>query len=129
MNSPTPFPTPFRTKVLPLLATLVLSSCGGSEPQASGGFVVDTLANGAVRVVNTAEGIWGADETERWVVREDLRIGVLDGEAPYVFGRVTMVRPATQGRFWVMDRLALELRLFDSDGRFERAVGGRGEGP
>ena len=117
------------SRVLPLIATLVLSSCGGSEPMASGGAVVDTLANGAVRVVNTAEGIWGLDDTERWVVTEDLRIGVVDGEAPYVFGRVTMVRPGTQGRIWVMDSQAFELRLFNPDGSFERAVGKRGEGP
>jgi hypothetical protein len=115
--------------VLPLIATLVLSSCGGSEPAASGGAVIDTLANGAVRVVNTAEGIWGLDETQRWVVSEDLRIGVLDGEAPYVFGLVRNVFPGTQGRIWVMDSQAFELRLFNSDGSFERAVGKRGEGP
>jgi len=128
VNSPTRFATPFRTKVLPLLATLALTSCG-SEPAASGGAVVDTLANGAVRVVNTAEGIWGLDETKRWVLVEDLRIGVLDGEAPYVFGSVRNVFPGTQGRIWVMDSQAFELRLFSADGSFERAVGGRGEGP
>jgi len=31
-----------------VLATLVFSSCGGSESAASGGAVIDTLANGAV---------------------------------------------------------------------------------
>ena len=112
-----------------VLATLVFSSCGGSESAASGGAVIDTLANGAIRVVNTAEGIWGLDETKRWVLAEDLRIGVLEGEAPYVFGSVRNVFPATQGRIWVMDAQASELRLFNPDGSFERAVGKQGEGP
>ena len=129
MNWPTPFATPFGTKVLPLIATLILSSCGRSEQLASGGAVIDTLANGAVRVVNTAEGIWGLDETERWVLTENLRIGVLDGEGPYVFGSVRNVFPATQGRIWVMDSQAFELRLFNPDGSFVRAVGKQGGGP
>jgi hypothetical protein len=62
-------------------------------------------------------------------VVEDLRIGKVDGERPYLFGSITNVIPDASGRIWVMDGQNSELRLFDATGRFVRSIGRRGQGP
>jgi hypothetical protein len=62
-------------------------------------------------------------------VVEDLRIGRIDGERPYLFGNALDVIPEASGRIWVMDTQNYELRLFDASGRFVRSVGRQGQGP
>jgi hypothetical protein len=74
-----------------------------------------------------AGGRAGATPTVRVV--EDLRIGKIDGEKPYLFGSGLNVIPDASGRIWVMDGQNFELRLFDATGRFVRSVGRRGQGP
>jgi hypothetical protein len=69
----------------------------------------------------------GAATTIR--VIEDLRIGKIEGERPYLFGTITNVIPVADGHIWVLDGQNSELRLFDATGRFVKAVGRTGQGP
>ncbi len=117
-----------RPLVAGLLAGLA-AGCSGDSGAWPAGITVDTLASGAVHVRTPAEGVWAMTGAEPWRIVEELRIGVADGEGPYLFGSVRDVIPDAQGRIWVMDSLARELRLFGPDGTHLRTVGGSGEGP
>lgn len=70
-----------------------------------------------------------AAQTPRWTVVEELRIGRADGAGPDVFGSVRNVFADAFGRAWVLDSRSIEMRLFDEQGQFVRAVGRRGDGP
>ncbi|MDT8368410.1 MAG: hypothetical protein RQ745_04345 [Longimicrobiales bacterium] len=65
----------------------------------------------------------------RWRLEEELRIGVVSGEDPYVFGWVRNVIPAEDGGVWVYDAQAVELRRFAEDGTHLFSVGRQGQGP
>jgi hypothetical protein len=88
---------------------------------------MDTLETGTVVVSNPATGIW-RDETA-WRVVEELRIGTLDDTGPDMFGRVRDLEVDAEGRFWVFESQAQELRVFDADGAHVRTVGREGGGP
>ena len=114
-----------------LMLTLLLpasQACGG-EQVVSRAVAVDTLASGVLHVRNSAEGLWAREGTAPWELMEELRIGRVNGQTPDVFGQVRNVVPDAQGRIWVLDTQASELRLFDAEGRHVRTIGGRGEGP
>lgn len=59
----------------------------------------------------------------------DLEIGAETGEAPYLFGRVSGLAADAEGRIFVADAQADEIRVFDRDGVFQYAFGGAGQGP
>ncbi len=119
---------PGRASFLVLLL-FAAAGCADSAPSADAGITVDTLPNGAVHVRNGTEGLWAANGSEPWGLEEDLRIGRIDGTGPDVFGSARNIIPDAEGRIWVMDGQAHELRLFDRNGEFVRSVGGSGDGP
>jgi hypothetical protein len=61
--------------------------------------------------------------------RSDLRIGALEGEGADVFGRITGLAVAEDGRVVVLDEQASELRVFGPDGGHRFTFGRRGAGP
>lgn len=87
----------------------------------------DTLPDGRIMVHNPDAEIW-TDET-RWTVEEELRIGSLEGTGPDVFGNIAVFEVDAQGRFYIYDRQAMELRVFDRDGAHVRTIGRQGGGP
>ena len=108
---------------------LALFGCGAGEPGPPAAATVDTLPSGALHVTSAPQGVWALTGAEPWRLVEDLRIGEFDGTGPYVFGSLRSVIPDPMGRIWVLEGQAFELRLFDAEGRFVRAVGRQGEGP
>ncbi len=70
-----------------------------------------------------------ASTPEEWGLVEELRIGSLDGDEAAQFGRVSAVMQDRAGRVYVLDYPTQEIRLFDTDGRFIRTIGGMGRGP
>ncbi len=88
---------------------------------------MDTLANGAVLVSNPERGLWR--DGEEWRLEEDLRIGVMDGDGPELFGEIIALRSDALGRIYVADSQASEIRVFDMDGRHVRSFGRTGAGP
>lgn len=105
------------------------SSIGGSQDPLAGVLSMDTLANGAVHVVSAPEGAWDHFGSEPWRLVEDLRIGVIEGDENYMFGSLRNVVPTADGRIWAMDSQAFQLKLYDRNGTFIRAVGRSGQGP
>lgn len=78
-------------------------------------------------VSNTAGGAWGPGEA--WVVEEDLRIGTAEGEPEYQFGQIIGLDVDDEGRIYVMDQQAREVRVYGPDGRFMHSMGKAGSGP
>lgn len=60
---------------------------------------------------------------------EEVRIGALEGDPRYTFGRVSGVAPLSDGSVWVADGQAQVVRRYDTGGRHLLEVGGPGEGP
>ena len=59
----------------------------------------------------------------------DLEIGGLEGDDPYLFSYIMDVAADEEGRVFVADREATEIRVFEPDGGFAFHFGGHGEGP
>ncbi len=117
---------------LVLLFALLLASTTGCGPAESSAATLwrgtmDTLANGAVLVSNPAEGMW--DEGTAWSVIEEIRIGTLEGDGPDMFGNVGSLEVDDEGRIYVYDSQANELRVFGPTGEHVRTIGRQGGGP
>ncbi len=88
---------------------------------------VDTLANGATVVRNSAVGLWGEDGA--WQLTEHARIGTRNEYSPEAFGEVRDLDVGPDGRVYVLDWQAQEIQVFDADGSFVRTIGRWGHGP
>lgn len=112
-----------------LLTALALLCACSDAPAPGAAWSVDTLAGGAVRVRNPDVGVWG--ENEGWRLVEELRIGAVEGAGPEVFGDVQSLSFTVDddGRIYVLDAQASEVRVFDSSGAHVRSFGRRGAGP
>ena len=98
-------------------------SCSGS-PDPGSAAETDTLENGRIVISNPDVGMVGNLE-----LNVELRIGAADGNSPRVFGDVRSLTADGRGTIYVADVQAAEIRAFDSQGRFVRSFGRRGEGP
>ncbi len=108
-------------------ATLLLVGCADGGGAAVFAGAVDTLPDGRIVVSNPATGMWG--EGDEWDVTEEVRIGQVDGDGPDVFGSIGLLEIDEAGRFYVFERQAQELRVFDAEGNYVRTVGRKGSGP
>lgn len=113
------------------LAALALASlaaaCGDGMPVASGAGPVTTDSAGVRLVQNGVAPRWTPEES--WWVEETLRIGGDDAAPESLFGFVSDVAVDGEGRLYVLDQQALEIRVFGPDGAFLRTLGGPGQGP
>ncbi|HEX9728479.1 MAG TPA: 6-bladed beta-propeller [Gemmatimonadales bacterium] len=118
------FPIAVATGLLPLLA-----GCGPRDINAAARWngTIDTLESGTVAVTNPETGAWR--EGDAWTVAEELRIGIVDGEGPDLFGSITALEVDPAGRIYVLEGQAQELRVFDATGAHVRTMGREGGGP
>jgi len=85
----------------------------------------DTLPNGIVHVRYSSL----AQVTAAPAI-VDLRLGTVDGSDPNLsFADLRSVDAGSDGTIYVLDAQAVEVRAFDSEGRFLRNVATEGEGP
>src|SRR5690606_2813863 len=107
----------FTKMLLALGLTGVLAACGGAPGSADWAGTVRDSAG--IRIVeNPAVGLWRRGE--EWRVVEELRIGVTEGEPEYMFGNITGMAADRDGRIYVLDQQAQEVRIFDAQGTFLR---------
>ncbi len=112
-----------------LAASLASAGCGaGPNEMGAGDARVDTIA-GVVHVTSGKQGAWGEHAAWSVDVERAVRIGAVDGEDAYVFGRIAGVYVAPDGRIFVGDWQARELRIFSPEGEFLGRLGRDGEGP
>lgn len=104
-----------------LVATLI--GCSGDSNR--------TLWEGSVRdsagvaLVHNA----GGEALEPTQLSVDLRIGGDEARAETLFGHVVDLDVGSDGRIYVLDQQAQEVRVFGSDGSSLGTLGGPGEGP
>ena len=116
--------------VILLVLAPSLAACGPSDTSAAGRWhgSIDTLPSGAVTVTNPATGMWDEGGAP-WSVELVTRIGSLDEEGPAMLGNVAVIEVDGEGRVWILESQAQELRVFDRDGNHVRTIGRKGQGP
>ncbi|MFW6201430.1 MAG: 6-bladed beta-propeller, partial [Gemmatimonadota bacterium] len=108
------------------LVPLMLVTAGCEAGARPGAVAVDTLHGGRVVVSSPAPA---PGDAPAWRLVEELRLGQSTGTGPDIFGNIMAVETDRQGRIYIADNHAHEIRFFDAAGRFLRTVGGQGEGP
>ena len=88
---------------------------------------VDMQADGRVMVTNPGVEPSGMDAD--WRLVEGMRLGGVFGDGPDIFGDISDIAVAGDGRIYVLDTGARELRVFADDGRYLRGMARDGEGP
>ncbi|MFW5951957.1 MAG: 6-bladed beta-propeller [Gemmatimonadota bacterium] len=106
------------------LASLTLAGCGAEEGEWRG--TVEDSA-GVPIVVSTDAGLWGRGGG--WTVAQDLVIGAAEGEPEYQFGQISGMDVGEDGRIYVVDQQASEVRVFGADGEYLLTIGTAGSGP
>lgn len=114
-------------KPIRVLATISILACAPDRGSDIWTGTVDTLATGTVAVSNAGSPI--TSQLDRWTVEETERIGELEGDGPYVFGRIRAIEVDASDRILVFDDLANELRVFSRSGAQVETRGRRGAGP
>lgn len=111
---------------IPLIVGLAAAGCGG---EAGTGAWTGTMEDsaGITIVTNGGEGVWEAGD--RWEVTELLRIGSMEGDPEYQFGLISGIGVTSDGRMFVLDQQAQQLKIFGSDGSYLSTIGEAGSGP
>lgn len=117
-----------RRPFVPALMAGILALQGcmtAAESSAS----VEVADSAGVRIVENFRPRW--TEGEEWIVptEPDLTVGVLSGPDEYQLQEVVSAARMAGGHLVVVDGGAKAVRLYDSEGRFVRTMGGPGAGP
>jgi len=116
----------FPTPALILFAFVQTLCACGAPSLASGPWIATQDTSGDTILIETISGsIWGKIVS----LREDLRLGRLEGPDEELFGEVTEVAVGPEGDIFVFDTQLPALRQFDANGDFVRTIGREGEGP
>lgn len=113
--------------IAPLLAcaAFLTTACTGDDTADRGATVrYDTVGDTIIARAQQAPA-WG--DSARLV--EEVRIGELEGEDEYTFGRVVSMAVDSAGAMYVLDQQALTVRVYDATGRHVRDIGRSGSGP
>lgn len=107
---------------------LLFASTGCS----SGGSVAESVHvsdSSGIRIVESLDSRWASESAWRVSPTPILSIGAEQGPSEYLFSNIEGVALLSDGRVAVADRGSLEVRFYDPNGDFVRAVGGAGDGP
>jgi len=113
---------------LAAVLALSLAACSGGDTAGGDGreeWQAETTVDGDITTVRTVSGsVWGAPAQ----LEETLSIGVDQGEAAYMFGRLSGVA-GTGDRIYVLDTSVPTVRVYDDGGRHIMDIGSEGDGP
>jgi hypothetical protein len=113
-----------RRTALALLLCIAGTACADGEPGWTG-TISDSA--GITMVANTNTGIWAPGG--EWILEEELRIGVAEGEPQYQFGSVHRIAVDSRNRILVLDGMEQHIQVYSPEGVYQQTIGGRGEGP
>lgn len=113
-------------RVIGLVVVAVLTAaCGGAGDGRWAGSVTDSA--GVEIVSNAGQGMW--TEADAWTVEEELKIGTLEGDPDYMFGQIGFLTVDSNGRIYVLDAQAQQIKVYSAEGVYEQTIGRRGSGP
>jgi hypothetical protein len=107
------------------VVTLLTAACAGDGDGQWAGSVTDSA--GVEIVSNPTRGMW--TEADAWTVEEELKIGTLEGDPNYMFGQVGFLTVDSNGRIFVLDAQAQQVKVYSAAGVYEQTIGARGSGP
>lgn len=118
-----------RTRCCLALLCLLASAaaCSAVESDTLARPTVDTLASGAVRVLNAGPTRW-RDHSTGWRLVEAARITGEEGTPSELIDPQSLAVDA-EGRVWVVDQKPAVIKVYQPDGTFVRTVGREGQGP
>ncbi|MEX2610604.1 MAG: 6-bladed beta-propeller [Gemmatimonadota bacterium] len=110
-----------------IILTLVAAgaACGGEAAQEGHWSVRDSAG---VTIIETAD-LARLDTLAVVPATDAVRIGLADGDAPYLFTGIAGLTRLADGRIVVADARTEEIRFFDAAGTFLTKAGGGGSGP
>lgn len=88
---------------------------------------MDTLDGDRIRVRNGIPR--GRSVAPMWRLVEELRIGAVEGDDPYLLSHIPDLSADDRGSIYVLDSGNKRVGVFDRNGRFVRHLVGEGEGP
>ena len=107
-------------------ASTGLAACSNDTGSGPPGPDVVAETHGDTTVIRTISGsVWGKPAT----LVPEVSIGELDGLEEYLFGSIYSIAVDDEGRVYVLDGQARNIRVFDSDGAYIETAARRGEGP
>ena len=114
----------------PELVTLLLAVCTVGSCNAAGHFE-GPLVTEVSRLADTAvvKVVSGSAWEEAADLRQELRLGTLEGEAGEAFGDIAHVAVAPDGTIFVFDRQVPTIYRFDRSGKMLGPIGREGRGP
>lgn len=116
---------PGQVFVVVAVATLLCSACE-SEP-APPAFTVRDSAG--ITIAENVGPSWSESEAPRLADAASLSIGLIDGDAPYLFTEIDAATRLSDGSIVVVDGAQVEVRRFDASGRYLRTIAAQGDGP
>jgi hypothetical protein len=114
-----------RKRVCTVVA-VIIAAAGCSDAGSEDRNAVEVIDSAGIELVrNHYRGF----DTMAVTMVEDLRIGTLDGDEQYQFFRIVGINVDAMGRILVANAGTSTIRVFDSEGRYVREIGKKGEGP
>jgi hypothetical protein len=114
-----------KARSIAAVLVLVLGACRTAET----GEVVSTRDSSGVEIRTATRPSWPADGGWRIDTVPSLEIGLESGEEPYQLNRVFEALRVPDGSVLIGNSGSGEIRVFDREGRFQRSIGRRGNGP
>lgn len=117
---------PIRATIA-LLSILALVACSAEAPQRTATAVTRTQRDGTEIVEYD-----GLSPEATWSLGDEPLLTIGDDEGadpPYLFSWIPAIHLRSDGALLVVEGRVPEVRIFDADGTFDHAFGGKGEGP
>lgn len=118
---------PTNDCLLLLLISISATACTSDAASRWPGARYDSA--GITVVANHRSGAWATSSSDPWAVEQELILGVREGTPPLEFGRIVDADSGPDGRIYILDQQAGQIRVFDGDGNHLLSFGQPGEGP
>jgi hypothetical protein len=113
----------FKFVFLLLFVFVITFSCGKQNAKWQG--TIEEV-NGVTVVKNPKEPIY---EKDVLVLEEELSIGETDGKPEYMFSNIRSIAVDEEERIYVLDWKEAHVKVFDSNGKYLKTIGKKGQGP
>ena len=107
------------------LVLIFLAGCGKKEPGEE--YPAEIKIVDGVKCISNPD--FPKDGITRYVMEEELSIGVMEGDEEYLLNRPQDVNVSEEGTIYILDWGDVCLKVFDENGTYLRTIGRKGQGP